>query len=441
MAKIKAGFAEVDVTPKLGTLKAGWSTYLPAKEIIDPLFARAAVFEGHEACVGFIQLDVLSIRWSTVNEIRRGIEAQTGVSGKNIMVSATHNHAGPALFKAVLVNPEHTDWGKKYRLYPRDEQLIESIVRKCTQAFCRAWEGRQEVLLGCGHGFEFRVAHNRRVVMRDGTVKTHATFKDPNALYFEGPIDPELGVLAARTPEGKILGCVLNYAAHPTYHGGGNGISADYPGVLNRLLKKRGYGTCLYLNGASGNVHTMDHRTQIDTTMEQAGTFLADTATKVLDSMTWSENWPLSSGARTLQLPYRRITDEEICGQAFGAQRFIDPKIYDFANPAIVARIRQRKVLPVEIQAIHIGDVSFVGVPAEYFVEYGLQLKLAASPKRAYVVGHANGMIGYVPTREAFRRGGYETTFGPPSRMAPEAGDMILDAAIELACHQAPQGR
>ncbi|MCK4849906.1 MAG: hypothetical protein KAT11_01075 [Phycisphaerae bacterium] len=441
MTKVNAGFAEVDITPKLGTLKGGWWTYLPAKEIVDPLFARAAVFEGHEVCVGFIQLDVLSIRWSTVNEIRRGIEAQTGVSGKNIMVSATHNHAGPGLYKAVLVNPEHNDWGEKYRLYPRDEQLIESIVRKCTQAFCKAWAGRQEALLGYGHGFEFRVAHNRRIVMRDGTVQTHGSFKDPNALYFEGPVDPEVAILAAKTPEGRLLGCLLDYTVHPTHHGDNYVISAGYPGVISRLLKERGYGTCLYLNGASGNVHTMDHRTQVDTTMEQAGTFLADTATKVLDSMTWSENWPLSSEARTLQLPYRRITDEEICGKAFGAQRFIDSKMYDFANPELVARIRQRKVQPAEIQAIHIGDVSFVGVPAEYFVEYGLQLKLAASPRRAYVVGHANGMIGYVPTREAFRRGGYETTFGPPSRMAPEVGDIILDAAIELACHQAPQGR
>lgn len=441
MSKMKAGFAEVDITPKHGTLKGGWWTYLPVKEIVDPLFARAAVFEGDGVCVGFIELDVLSIRWSTVNEIRRGIEAETGVCGKSIMVSATHNHAGPGLYKAVRVNPEHTDWEKKYRLYLRDEELIESIVRKCVQAFCIAWEGRQEALLGYDHAFEFRVAHNRRVVMRDGTVKTHGTFKDSNALYIEGPVDPEVGVLAAKSSEGRVLGCLLNYAAHPTHHGGNHVISAGYPGVISRLLKERGYGICLYLNGASGNIHTMDHRTRVDTTMDQAGTFLAETATKVLDSMAWSENWPLASESRTLQLPYREITDEEICGKSFGAQRFVDSTIYDVANPELVARIRQRKVQPVEIQAIHIGDVSFVGVPAEYFVEYGLQLKLAARPKRAYVVGQANGMIGYVPTREAFRRGGYETTFGPPSRMAPEVGEMILDAAIELTCHQKQQGR
>jgi hypothetical protein len=41
-------------------------------------------------------------------------------------------------------------------------------------------------------------------------------------------------------------------------------------------------------------------------------------------------------------------------------------------------------------------------------------------------------MIGYVPTRDAFTRGGYETTLGPPSKMAPETGDIIARNAINL---------
>jgi hypothetical protein len=37
-----------------------------------------------------------------------------------------------------------------------------------------------------------------------------------------------------------------------------------------------------------------------------------------------------------------------------------------------------------------------------------------------------------VPTRQAFERGGYETTFAGSSKLAPEAGDMLADAAIKL---------
>lgn len=41
-------------------------------------------------------------------------------------------------------------------------------------------------------------------------------------------------------------------------------------------------------------------------------------------------------------------------------------------------------------------------------------------------------MIGYVPTQEAFERGGYETTLGPPGKVAPGAGETIAECAIRL---------
>ncbi len=62
----------------------------------------------------------------------------------------------------------------------------------------------------------------------------------------------------------------------------------------------------------------------------------------------------------------------------------------------------------------------------------GLRIKERTSPKRAHVVGYANGMVGYLPTKEAFARGGYETTFAKASRLAPEAGNILVDAAIDL---------
>ena len=43
-----------------------------------------------------------------------------------------------------------------------------------------------------------------------------------------------------------------------------------------------------------------------------------------------------------------------------------------------------------------------------------------------------NGWHGYVPTLEAFARGGYEPRFAYPSRVAPEAGDRMTNAALEL---------
>jgi hypothetical protein len=53
------------------------------------------------------------------------------------------------------------------------------------------------------------------------------------------------------------------------------------------------------------------------------------------------------------------------------------------------------------IQGLRIGDDLLIGIPAELFVALGLAVKEAAYPRQALVVGLANGMVGYVPTREA----------------------------------------
>jgi hypothetical protein len=57
---------------------------------------------------------------------------------------------------------------------------------------------------------------------------------------------------------------------------------------------------------------------------------------------------------------------------------------------------------------------------------------MGSHPAHALVAGFTNGMVGYVPTADAFKRSGYETTLGPPSKLAPEAGDLLADTAIRL---------
>lgn len=116
-----------------------------------------------------------------------------------------------------------------------------------------------------------------------------------------------------------------------------------------------------------------------------------------------------------------------------GAQRFGEPGFYDKTMPALLEEIRRKNGRePAEVQALFFDEFAYIAVPAEYFVEHGLRIKEEAHPVRARVVGYANGMVGYVPHRDAFRRGGYEATFGIRSKLAPEAGDLLAEAAIEL---------
>ncbi|HEV3026163.1 MAG TPA: hypothetical protein VG457_01240, partial [Planctomycetota bacterium] len=221
-APLKAGFAEIDISPAPGTRKIGWNNKNTGNTVLDPLYARAAVFECGEGRVAFISLDLLFVHRDQVAEIRRRVQEKYGFAGEAILVGATHNHAGPAI---------ETD------LYPKDDAYVARMIEKAVLAFGQAWEGRQEAEFGAASAAEWHAGYNRRVLYRGGIVKCHGSFKDPTALAFEGPVDPEVAVLAARDKEGRLLGSIVNFACHPCHHGGDQVFSAGYPGVLAKVMK------------------------------------------------------------------------------------------------------------------------------------------------------------------------------------------------------------
>lgn len=416
---MKAGFAHGEITPPVGTHKIGWIKDIVSESVLDPLFVRAVVFDDGRQRVALVQLDTLSVRWTTVREIREGVQQRCGIPARNVLVAATHNHGGPAVATVGDAKRDET-----YVAFMR-EQAIEACGRAAA-ALCPAE-------IGFGRTREFGLTHNRRMVLRSGTAITHADgSRHPEALYVEGPIDPEVGVIGARGRDGALLGAVVNFTCHPTHHGGGTALTAGYPGVLARELAVRGCPQCVFLNGATGNVSPGNPYVGIELTMEEIGVRLAEDASKVLQNTAWTDAGLLDARSVTLQLAYRRYTAADVRGSSRGAQRFVDPSAYDRAMPALLERIRARGCQPAEVQAVRVGSAIVVGVPAEYFVQFGLRIKEEGHPANVLVAGHANGMIGYVPTEEAFRRGGYETTFGPGWRMAPETGALIAGAAVRV---------
>ncbi|MFB3881773.1 MAG: neutral/alkaline non-lysosomal ceramidase N-terminal domain-containing protein [Armatimonadota bacterium] len=416
---LKAGFAEVEITPPVGTHKIGWIVDIVIEEIADPLFARIAVIESGRDRVAFVQLDTLCVRWTQTDEMRRRIEAGYGFPGANIMVSATHNHAGPAVATAGDVR--------------RDDVYVEAMVSRAVECFGRALDKMRPAEIGFASVPEWGISHNRRVVMRDGTASTHGRFRYPEALYVEGPIDPEVAVVGARGEDGKLLGALANFACHPTDHGGDAIASGGFPAALAREMKARGCPVTLFLNGAAGNICSGDPYRGVALSLDEMGRALADDVCTALKAMAYTDRLAVGARSRTIQLPYRRVTPEEVAGTVRGAQRFVDPAAYERGMPALLRRIAERKTQPAEVQAVSLGDWALVGVPAEYFVQLGLRIKEEAHPIHALVVSCANGMVGYVPHREAFLRGGYETTFTQGASLAPEAGDMLAEAAVELA--------
>lgn len=425
---LTAGFAEADITPPIGTAKPGNLRYNVGLRILDPLLARVAVLDdGAGPALALIALDAVSVSRRHVEEIRAALARDPGLPPEHVLVAATHTHGAGALVRcgAVAQDVGHRD------------QVTTAVLA----AVRAAHERREPAELASARVAEPGLARNRRVVQRDGTVRTHGALQDPDALWIEGPIDPEVSVLAARTPAGEPLGCIVCYACHPTDHGDDDAFSAGFPGVLASELRAANVPITLYFNGAQGNVHPMDPgRGGVMPDMHEVGTRLAERVKDALVAVRPCRDVRLGAAAHTVRLPFREPSEAEKRGEITGAQRYAArgpepedwPGIYADMIVEFEREAAEESGQIAEVQWLALGDEHLVTLPAEPFVELGLAIKQAAFPRLVTVVGLANGMVGYVPTREAFRRGGYETTLSTASKLAPEAGEMLVRAATDL---------
>jgi len=426
---VKVGFAEVDVTPPLGVRMAGFFEDRTVEGIHDPLFARAMAIDNGEHPLILLTCDLISLKGETARRVREAIAAGTGVAPDSIAMSATHTHTGPATSHVFLKPP--------------DDGYVERLARDLPAAAQAAWGSRQPARLGVGWGFEGRLSHNRRFMMRSAKqVMMHPPKGSTDILYQEGRVDPEVGVISARTEDGEPLGCLLNFACHVNVVGGSE-VSADYPGHFAAAMKARQgeRHVGLFANGCCGNLCQIDvfDPDRNDWGHEWArrmGERLADDVLKVEAGMEFRDEVKLDSRLVELQFPMRRIPDSLLEWSAEVRRRPELQNIVDstYAEMAFELReeVRRSPTFPGMVQALRVGDIGLALLPGEVFVEYGLDIKLHSPACRTLVVELANGVVGYVPTKEAFAGGGYEQRPATSSRLSPVAGEFMVDTALSL---------
>ena len=81
---------------------------------------------------------------------------------------------------------------------------------------------------------------------------------------------------------------------------------------------------------------------------------------------------------------------------------------------------------------ILIGDVALVGVSGEFFTGLGLDIKKQSPFKKTVVIELANDWIGYLPDREAFELGGYQTWVGSHNIAEIGTGERVVEKAVAM---------
>ncbi len=413
---MKAGFSEVDITPRVGVGLSGFGPYLNRYSIgvRDVLKARAAAFEQDGKKVVIVSCDLIGVTPDIVQMVKQLVFKQTGVPVEHIMVHCTHTHSGPN-------TGAYIGWGNE------DDPYLVTLPGKIAKACVGAIERLQNVEMshaavpceGIGLNREYdKDAPPLEDVLRDDwrPAKPELTDTKCHVLKFIGKTN------------GRMTGFMAYFGCHPVVCCAQTRyIHGDYCGVaMNNLERENPDSVGLFLQGAQGDVNScVVHKPEKESLLA-LDIIAARFANSVRHGLQTAKPLSVSSlkcadvihKFSSKDIPLSRIkemlSEKEAIVYADGASdenstvRMAVVTIV--ALRSIISRIEKGEDLMIqtaEIQGIRLGQVEFLGAPLEIMQMIKNDVVAGAKAPVTLVMGITNGSMGYAPDRTAAARGGY----------------------------------
>jgi len=451
---IMAGASFVDITPGAGVhLSGDIGRFRPAEVIVDKTYAKAVVIECGGKSICIVSLDVTIICKEYTDQIRAGA-AELGLDPESVMVHATQTHSAPGVGQFMVDQdftgiPEGKEW-----IGGGEPEYSDFAAKGAIEAICKALGNKKPVRIGALSGLEGRLAFNRRAVMKDGSVGMPGSgWEKPCGplwiKYMEGPMDPELGMICIQDKDLNMDAILPHYTCHPVHvFKKGRLVSADWPGELGVLLQKLHGDSCvpLVINGCCGNINPWDpFDPDYSNDHKRMGRMLAETAQGLIEKISFDEEPVLDCRIERILVPIRDVEQMELEWAKGILAANPTPLWTDDTQTAIewdwmraagimsVHLIKQReKMLQYEIQVMRIGSIAIVGLPGEPFVEGQLAIKMGSKARLTYVAHCCTQYVGYIPTTDAFKRGGHEVNTTYWAKMIPGSLELISNKAVQM---------
>ena len=450
---LRIGCGEVDITPELGLPMVGMPGSPRGEGVRWPLHGRVFLADDGERRVAIVCLDLIALNPADVAQLRAQLAAVGDLPPAAILVACSHTHRAPFPF----ADGDDAGAGHAY---------FQHVRGRLAEAMADAVAALQPATLSVGRALAPGWAFNRRPIFSGGQVGTHGWAWEDDFERMEDEPDEEAWMLVARRPDGSVIGGLVGFACHPTAMGHDPVYSADYPGALTDELAARHGGVFGFLLGAAGDTSTPDPTSRDPESgfgpahTAAMGLGIAERADAAMATARPLASDRLRIASTRISIAQRRATAEQVALARWYLEERPDDldelaftrrlygHDYTFRDGKQVGNERHAQemlrmwawqqgpaaqlVEEIELQAMALGEVALVAFPAEMFTAFGERVKAASPFPDTFVVTLANGWHGYVPTREAFTRGGYEPRFAYPSRLVEEAGDLMTEAAIGL---------
>jgi hypothetical protein len=428
----KAGVARVDTTPAVPVRMAGYgSRTSPSHGVAHPLVAKAlALADASGHTVVFVTCDIIAFRRTFTNRVTDRVKVKHGLPRADVVLLASHNHAGPAL-------SERTDsMGAEVPVragFENNLAYTKELENKLVTLVGDALARMEAVSLSYGVG-RAHFALNRREL----TAKGIKLGKNPT-----GPTDEGVPILRVQNAGGKPLAIVFGYACHnTTLRPDMMKIAADFAGYAQDKIEADNPGAlALFVTGCAGDADPHPFGT-LEMAREH-GAELGEAVKFVLDHPAWlmTLTGPLRTtftettirfGGPTDWVSYEKRLNDPNSGRRQHAKRMMET--LDRGRPILT------EYPYYSVHAFALGDqLTLVALSGEVVVDYAIRLQkeLGGDGRALWVAAYANDVIGYIPSVRVLKEGGYEggeAFYGStwPVPFAEDIESIVVNAAHEV---------
>jgi len=472
---LRIGWSKIDITPPLLPVSIAGQFHSRISEgVDDPLEATVSVLDSGNDHVVFVACDLVAISDRVRDTVRDEIRAlPNGPNPAKIIFNATHTHAGPETRLDVLREFIGSGHGVELEVRPAAE-YVQFLIGQLIAAVGEAWESRTSGSVAYGLDYAV-IARNRRWVDADGksmmyrlNQRTAERFR-----HIEGYEDHSLNLLATYHPDGRLSGLIVNIPSPSQHCERAFRLSADFWKETRDELRRR-LGADLFIlpqcsaagdltqrvifeNAANSRMLELrkhDHRQEI-------AIRIADAVDRILPWIKQArvDNPELIHETETLDLPLNALTEKD----AQEAQSEIDQLDTQYqaekakieANPAlretprwyvpvtrafrkmrwhhgVIRRWEDQKTRPtksIEAHFVRLGEVAFATNPFEYYLDFGIQIKVRSPATQTFLVQLA-GEGSYLPSPRSVVGGGYGSV-AASNAVGPEGGQVLAEQTVQ----------
>jgi hypothetical protein len=420
----QAGVARVKITPPEPFWMSGYAARThPSDGVYQDLWAKAlALRDGDGGQDVLVTTDLIGLPRALSEEVAARVLARFGVARRQLVLSSSHTHCGPAVRKnlAVLYDFGEED-GKRVEAY--GAALVDDLVEVVGKALADLAPAR----LSVGHG-SANFAVNRREIAPEAV----RIGVNPG-----GPVDHDVPVLKVAAKDGSLRAVLFGYACHNTTLGGDfYRIGGDYAGFAQAEIERAHTRATALFVMLSGGDQNPNPRGTLENAREH-GHALAAEVERVLGAALLPVRPPVRAAHEVVALdfaPHTRATfEQEAAGTDVFRQRRARLMLaaYDEGRPV--------RDTPYPVQAIRLGgDVTLLALGGEPVVDYALRAKREFAEENLIVAGYCNDVMCYVPSRRVLEEGGYEAVdnmiyYGQPGPFTETVEETVFAALRRVA--------